>query len=98
MSGSTGRGDEPIRITTVGPTRAEEIQGKQRRYLWSMLIRTVCFIGAVAADGWLRWALVVGAVFLPYIAVIFANAMPATRAEEHLPSARWGHELPPRPE
>lgn len=98
MSGRSARGDEPIRITTASPTRAAEIRDRQRRYLWSMLIRTVCFIGAVAADGWLRWTMVAGAVFLPYIAVIFANAMPASRAEEDLPSAPWGHELPRRPE
>jgi hypothetical protein len=34
----------------------------------------VCFIGAVFADGILRWVLVVGALFLPYIAVVMANA------------------------
>ncbi len=38
-------------------------------------IRTACFIGAVLiGDGWLRWVLVAGAVFLPYIAVVMANA------------------------
>lgn len=39
-----------------------------------MAIRTVCFIGAIIATGWLRWALVAGAVLLPYVAVIMANA------------------------
>ncbi len=39
-----------------------------------MLIRTVCFVGAVAADGVLRWLLFAAAVFLPYIAVVLANA------------------------
>lgn len=39
-----------------------------------MTIRTVCFVGAILASGWLRWALVAGAVVLPYIAVIMANA------------------------
>ncbi len=39
-----------------------------------MAIRTVCFIGAIIADGWLRWTLVAGAVFLPYVAVVMANA------------------------
>lgn len=45
-----------------------------------MLARTLCFLGGVAlvmqpmpwaAIGWL---LFVGAIFLPYIAVVFANA------------------------
>ena len=40
-----------------------------------MAIRTVCFIGAVAVgDNWLRWVLFAGAVFLPYVAVVMANA------------------------
>ena len=38
-----------------------------------MAIRTACFIGAVVADGWLRWVLVVAAFILPYVAVIMAN-------------------------
>ena len=39
-----------------------------------MLIRTLCFIGAaVVGDNWLRWVLIAGAVFLPYIAVVMAN-------------------------
>ena len=38
-----------------------------------MAIRTVCFIGAVVTDGWLRWVLVVAAFVLPYIAVVMAN-------------------------
>ena len=38
-----------------------------------MAIRTACFVGAVVADGWLRWVLVVAAFILPYVAVIMAN-------------------------
>ena len=39
-----------------------------------MTIRTLCFVGAVLVDGWLRWVLVVGAFILPYIAVVMANS------------------------
>lgn len=52
----------------------EDQRQRARRYLISMAIRTVCFVGAIFADGWLRWALVMGAVFLPYVAVVMANA------------------------
>jgi hypothetical protein len=38
-----------------------------------MAIRTFCFLGAVVADGWLRWALAAGAIVLPYLAVVVAN-------------------------
>jgi DUF3099 family protein len=45
------------------------------RYFWQMGIRMACFLGAIfLADGWLRWVLLVGAVVLPYSAVLFANA------------------------
>lgn len=39
-----------------------------------MGIRTACFVAAIIATGWLRWILVAGAVFLPYVAVVIANA------------------------
>ena len=50
-----------------------------RRYLLSMGIRTACFVLAVIALGVLHWTvvgwiLVIGAVILPYIAVVIANA------------------------
>ena len=67
--------DDPVRITTAASSKAEEIRHRQRRYLFSMAVRTLCFVGAVVVGpGWLRWVLVAGAVFLPYVAVVFANA------------------------
>ena len=45
-----------------------------KRYALSMAIRTACFIGAVITPSPYRWFLVVGAVTLPYIAVVVANA------------------------
>jgi hypothetical protein len=69
-----GRHDpDTVRVTTAPIARAEEQRGRQRRYLISMGIRTICFVGAVVADGWLRWVLVAGAVVLPYVSVVFAN-------------------------
>jgi len=50
-----------------------------------MLLRTLCFVGAVVADGWLRWTLVAGAIFLPYVAVVLANAATRRRPEEMTP-------------
>ena len=65
--------DHPVRVTTAPLSRADELRGRQRRYLISMGIRTVCFVGAVVADGVLRWVLVAAAVLLPYVSVVFAN-------------------------
>jgi hypothetical protein len=65
----------PVRITTAASSRADDISHRQRRYLISMGIRTLCFLGAVAVgDNWLRWVLFAGAIFLPYVAVVMANA------------------------
>ena len=69
------RRTEPVhRVSGVRRPLSEDVQGRTRRYLISMAIRTACFVGAVIADGWLRWVLMAGAVFLPYIAVVVANA------------------------
>ena len=38
-----------------------------------MGIRSACFLGGVAAHGWLRWVLIFLAVVLPYVSVVFAN-------------------------
>lgn len=85
--------DSPIRITTAEPGRSVDISARQRRYLFSMAVRTVCFIGAVAVGpGILRWALVVGAVVLPYVAVVIASRTP-NRSTAALPTAHLGHEL-----
>ena len=67
-------GPEPVRITTAATSRAEEQAGRQRRYIISMAIRTLCVVGAVVVgDTWWRWVLLAGAVFLPYVAVVMAN-------------------------
>jgi len=68
----------PVRITTAGTSREDEIAGRQRRYVISMAIRTACFVAAVVVGpGWFRWVLIAGAVFLPYVAVVMANAVHA---------------------
>ena len=69
-----------IRITTASTSRHDEIAARQRRYVLSMSLRTVCFIGAVLTEGWIRWVLVAGAIVLPYVAVVMANAR-STKAD-----------------
>lgn len=39
-----------------------------------MGIRTTCFLLAIIFSGWPRWVLIAGAVLLPYVAVVVANA------------------------
>jgi predicted tellurium resistance membrane protein TerC len=62
------------RITDAGVSLTDDQAGRQRRYLIAMSIRTLCVLGAVLAPSPWRWMLAVGAVILPYIAVVMANA------------------------
>jgi Flp pilus assembly protein TadB len=65
--------DGPVSITSARASRSAEINHRQSRYLFSMAIRTACFVGAVVTTGVLRWVLVAAAFVLPYVAVVMAN-------------------------
>src|SRR4051812_11938515 len=66
---------DPVRITTASRPRSEDISGRQRRYPISMGVRTLCFpLGVVSVVHWFMWIFLAGSVFLPYIAVVIANA------------------------
>jgi hypothetical protein len=65
---------EVFSISMVETSLTEDQTGRQRRYLYSMGLRTACFVGGIMAEGALRWILIVGAVVLPYFAVVIANA------------------------
>jgi hypothetical protein len=70
---------EPVRITTATRSHSDQVWAREKRYMVTMGIRTVCFVLAVVfflagMPAWLTWSFVVGSLFLPYIAVIMANA------------------------
>jgi hypothetical protein len=94
--------EQPIRITTAAESRQVDIAHRQKRYLMAMGIRTLCFIGAVIAGVnhivWLWPVLIVAALFLPYIAVVMANAVntKGATAMDLLDSPFDRHELPHR--
>jgi hypothetical protein len=68
------REPEPIRITTAQRSHREDLAGRQRRYLISMGIRTVCFVLTVVSIGhWFMWVFLTASFFLPPIAVVIAN-------------------------
>lgn len=74
-----GRSPDAVRITTAPISRSSDVRSREKRYLISMAIRTVCFIGAVVAGPglgitWLMWVLIAASLFLPYVAVVMANA------------------------
>ncbi|WP_298991090.1 DUF3099 domain-containing protein [uncultured Pseudokineococcus sp.] len=73
------RDDAPVQRITTAPVGQRQHQQQQiGRYLWSMGIRTACFVVAIvlAQAGYmaLMWVFVTLAVVLPYIAVLVANA------------------------
>lgn len=61
-------------ITDAGVALSEDQAGRMKRYFASMMIRTACFILAVILPSPYRWFALAGAVTLPYIAVVVANA------------------------
>ncbi len=61
------------RITGARRGLSEDVAYRQRRYIISMGIRTVCFVLAIVAHGPLRFVLLIAALTLPYFAVVFAN-------------------------
>ncbi len=68
---------DPVEVFTITDAQrglSVEQAGRTRRYLISMGIRTACVIAAIFVPGWPRWVLIAGAVVLPYLAVVVANA------------------------
>ena len=75
--GHHGR-DQPVHLVTQARRPlSEDIAYRQRRYLIMMGIRVVCFVVAVVVfvnhGGWLTAIPAVGAIVIPYFAVVFAN-------------------------
>jgi Protein of unknown function (DUF3099) len=64
-------------VTEAQRSRSADIAYRERRYLVMMGIRVLCFVLAVIVyvkgGGWLTAIPAVGAVALPYFAVVFAN-------------------------
>lgn len=68
---------DPVEVHTITDAQrglSQEQVGRTRRYLISMGIRTACVLAAIVVPGWPRWFLIAGAVVLPYLAVVIANA------------------------
>ena len=91
------RTPEAVRITTAATNRADDIAARQRRYLLSMSLRSACFVGAVLAGlagvEWLWPILIAGALILPYIAVVMANARSTRSDTFELPDTAYRREL-----
>ncbi|MFF1415090.1 DUF3099 domain-containing protein [Streptomyces sp. NPDC058289] len=77
MERTKRNGSEVFRITGARMSLAEDVRGRQRRYVISMLIRTLSVVATIVLWNVQRpvaiVTLVAGAL-LPYIAVVIANA------------------------
>jgi hypothetical protein len=58
-----------------------------RKYTIAMSVRTLCLIALVVVPDWWRYVFGVGAVILPYIAVVLANVGSSGAAEPVRPGA-----------
>ncbi|MFD3664263.1 DUF3099 domain-containing protein [Streptomyces sp. NPDC058659] len=70
-------GSEVFRITGARQGLADDVRGRQRRYIISMTVRTLSVIAAAVLWNVERHVAIVGLVLgilLPYIAVVIANA------------------------
>jgi Protein of unknown function (DUF3099) len=73
----SGRPPSVHLVTQAHRSLSDDIAYRQRRYLLMMGIRTACFVIAVVLFlnhfGWLTAIPAIGAIFIPYFAVVFAN-------------------------
>jgi hypothetical protein len=104
-------------VTQARRSMSDDITYRQRRYLLMMGIRALCFVIAVILYtnhfGWLAAIPAMGAIFIPYFAVVFANGgrepdntrgfmeyqpnVPATRDPAGPPQANQGNSEHPVP-
>lgn len=67
-------GSQVQAITSVRRALAEDVHDRTIRYLVSMGIRTGCILLLFVVPGPWKWLCLVGAVLLPLLAVLVANA------------------------
>jgi len=74
---SRGRRERAQLVTEAQPSLSADIAARQRRYLIMMGIRVACFAATIAlfaaGAGWLAAIPAVGAIAIPYFAVVLAN-------------------------
>ena len=68
-------------ITDAAAAHSEEMRQRMIKYAVAMGIRMVCLILIFVVDGWFKVLPVLGAVFLPWVAVVIANG--SDKAEIH---------------
>lgn len=70
-------------ITNAQEAHSQEMHGRLVKYSLAMGIRMVCIALIFAVDGWFKLVPMVGAVVLPWIAVVIANGGSDTNHQEN---------------
>ncbi|MFC1419709.1 DUF3099 domain-containing protein [Streptacidiphilus cavernicola] len=96
MGKSKEKSGDVVRITGARSSLTEDVRGRQRRYMIAMAVRTLCVILAVVL--WKESRIVaivalVGGIFIPYIAVVIANA--GRENSPRMPETFIGHQPQP---
>ncbi|MFI7397113.1 DUF3099 domain-containing protein [Micrococcus luteus] len=95
-----GRGATPEvqGVTTAAAGRSADREARMRVYLVQMLVRTACFVAALFAHGWWQLGFILGAVVLPYVAVVRVNNSGPQQAGTLRAVRAQGPALAPRPD
>lgn len=80
----------PQSATSLPRAPQDDAQKRMRKYFIMMSVRVICFVLMVVITpyGWYTWVLAVGAVILPYIAVVVANVGQGARESRAVPPER----------
>jgi hypothetical protein len=82
-------------ITTLPPSPEAERRSRMIKYTIAMSIRVACIFAMLFAQGWWLVVCAVGAIFLPYVAVVLANVSGPTRSAEVLRPGGLVRSTPP---
>lgn len=76
--------------TSLPRAPRDEAQIRMRKYFIMMSVRVICFVLMVVITpyGWYTWVLAVGAIFLPYFAVVIANVAVSNTEARAIPPER----------
>ncbi|MBX3093496.1 MAG: DUF3099 domain-containing protein [Cryobacterium sp.] len=84
----------PASITSLPPSLADDQKRRMIVYTITMGIRIVCIAVCFFVQGWWLVVPAIGAIFLPYFAVVVANAVDSRSSAVERP----GSVVPYRPE
>ncbi len=71
-------------LTSLPLAPGEERKLRMRKYTIIMTVRVACLIAAVFSQGWWIAVFAIGAIVLPYLAVVVANQRVRPRTAPHV--------------